>query len=313
MFFAARPLPLLTVFAVRLSRAHAKDRNHQPVGLVLFAHPRSKDERQRDNVVIDAFNAQWASVDPKNTKVFVGGISQRVLLQDVVTRFAAMGTITNVNFGKGCAFISYARKVEAARAIDALTGIVFDGKALRVTWSRSSGMYISLVPTLVALSDTQAPVQPLLQQQRTFVPVVPPESVQESAKSDTASVDSGSPLSRSPSSPFTPMTPATPANLSLPSLGSGKPKFKTPRGPTSSFSPGVSNLYTLREADEAHGLEQSMAAMDLSMPSLKRRSTLGSIRNNFAHEAFAVSTPMVRGESLGPTLPLARRVSLPEA
>jgi len=145
-FFPPRPFPPLTRPPVRLSRAHAKDRNRQPVGLVLFAHPRSKDERQRDNVVIDAFNAQWASVDPKNTKVFVGGISQRVLLQDVVTRFAAMGTITNVNFGKGCAFISYARKLEAARAIEALNGMVFDGKPLRVTWSRSSGMYISLLP-----------------------------------------------------------------------------------------------------------------------------------------------------------------------
>ena len=72
----------------------------------------------------------------------MGGISQRVLLQDVVSRFAALGTITNVNFGKGCAFISYARKVEAARAIEALNGMVFDGKPLRVTWSRSSGTFI---------------------------------------------------------------------------------------------------------------------------------------------------------------------------
>lgn len=139
-FLPPPSLPPLTLPPVRLSRAHAKDRNRQPLGLVLFAHPRSKDERQRDNVVIDAFNAQWASVDPKNTKVFVGGISQRVLLQDVVARFAVMGTITNVNFGKGCAFISFARKLEAARAIEALNGIVFDGKPLRVTWSRSSGM-----------------------------------------------------------------------------------------------------------------------------------------------------------------------------
>lgn len=56
-----------------------------------------------------------------------------------------------------------------------------------------------------------------------------------------------------------------------------------------------------------------MAAMDLSTPSLKRRSTLGSIRNGFEHEPFATSKPMLRGESLGPTMPLARRVSLPEA
>lgn len=144
-FCPPRPVPPLTLPAVRLSRAHAKDRNRQPLGLVLFAHPRSKDERQRDNVVIDAFNAQWASVDPKNTKVFVGGISQRILLQDVVARFSVMGTITNVNFGKGCAFISFARKLEAARAIEALNGIVFDGKPLRVTWSRSSGASISLL------------------------------------------------------------------------------------------------------------------------------------------------------------------------
>ena len=153
-FFPARSFPQLTLPTVRLSRAHSKDRNRQPVGLVLFAHPRSKDERQRDNVVIDAFNAQWASVDPKNTKVFVGGISQRVLLQDVVARFAVMGTITNVNFGKGCAFISFARKLEAGRAIEALNGMVFDGKPLRVTWSRSSGMFISfLLSIFVALSD----------------------------------------------------------------------------------------------------------------------------------------------------------------
>jgi RNA recognition motif-containing protein len=45
-----------------------------------------------------------------------------------------------VNFGKGCAFISFARKPEAARAIERLNGLVLDGKPLRVTWSRSSGM-----------------------------------------------------------------------------------------------------------------------------------------------------------------------------
>ena len=174
---------------------------------------------------------------------------------------------------------------------------------------------ILLVPFLSLTMSTNHPlVQPLLQQQRTFVPVVPTDSTKESAKSDTASVDSGSPLSRSPSSPITPITPATPANLSLPSLGSStRSKLKTPRGSTGSFSSGISHLYTLREADEAHGLEQSMAAMDLSAPSLKRRSTLGSIRNGFEHEPFATSKPMLRGESLGPTMPLARRVSLPEA
>jgi RNA recognition motif-containing protein len=45
-----------------------------------------------------------------------------------------------VNFGKGCAFISFARKPEASRAIERLNGLVLDGKPLRVTWSRSSGM-----------------------------------------------------------------------------------------------------------------------------------------------------------------------------
>lgn len=82
--------------SVRLSRAHAKDRVRTQVGLALFANPRSKEERQRDNIVIDQFNTQWAVADPKNTKVFVGGISPRVLLQDVISRFAALGTITNV-------------------------------------------------------------------------------------------------------------------------------------------------------------------------------------------------------------------------
>jgi len=63
----------------------------------LFTNPRNKEERQRDNIVIDQFNAQWAAVDPKNTKVFVGGISPRTFPQDVFSRFAAMGTVTNVS------------------------------------------------------------------------------------------------------------------------------------------------------------------------------------------------------------------------
>jgi RNA recognition motif-containing protein len=146
----------LNRFPVRLSRAHAKENAQKKANLVLFAHPRSKDERQRDNIAIDQVNSQWASVDPKNTKVFVGGISQRARLQDVASRFAVFGTITNVgvssepvpfadsrlkiNFGKGCAFVSYARKIEASTAIDKLNGEIIDGKRLRVTWSRSSGM-----------------------------------------------------------------------------------------------------------------------------------------------------------------------------
>jgi hypothetical protein len=65
--------------------------------LVLFANPRTKEERQRDNIVIDQFNSQWAAVDPKNTKVFVGGISPRVFLHEVVSRFANFGTLTNVS------------------------------------------------------------------------------------------------------------------------------------------------------------------------------------------------------------------------
>jgi hypothetical protein len=82
---------------VRLSRAHAKDRAREKADLVLFANPRTKEERQRDNIVIDQFNSQWAAVDPKNTKVFVGGISPRVFLHEVVSRFAKFGTLTNVS------------------------------------------------------------------------------------------------------------------------------------------------------------------------------------------------------------------------
>ncbi|KIM33500.1 hypothetical protein M408DRAFT_309830 [Serendipita vermifera MAFF 305830] len=124
---------------VRLSRAHAKDRLRDRSDLVLFTNQRNKEERQRDNIVIDQFNSQWAAVDPKNTKVFVGGISPRVFLPDVVNRFASFGTLSNVNFGKGCAFISFARKPDAATAIKKMDGFVLDSKALRVTWSRSSG------------------------------------------------------------------------------------------------------------------------------------------------------------------------------
>lgn len=87
----------LSFYLVRLSRAHAKDRARDKSDLVLFTNPRNKEERQRDNIVIDQFNSQWATVDPKNTKVFVGGISPRIFRQDVVARFAVMGTITNVS------------------------------------------------------------------------------------------------------------------------------------------------------------------------------------------------------------------------
>lgn len=91
------PYALFTLFPlVRLSRAHAKDRARDKADLVLFTNSRSKEERQRDNVVIDQFNAKWASVDPKNTKVFVGGISPRVFLHEVVNRFSSFGALTNV-------------------------------------------------------------------------------------------------------------------------------------------------------------------------------------------------------------------------
>ncbi|CAG7849599.1 SubName: Full=Uncharacterized protein {ECO:0000313/EMBL:CCA71062.1} [Serendipita indica DSM 11827] len=276
---------------IRLSRAHAKDRARDKPELVLFANQRSRDERQRDNIVIDQFNAQWASVDPKNTKVFVGGISPRVLLQELVNRFAAMGVITNVNFGKGCAFISFARKHDAALAIERLDGMIMDGKSLRVTWSRSS-------------------VQPLLQQQRTLANSSPPSS--ESSSPDVKFT------AHTPSSPRSPITPITPfGNLSFPQvagtgtrIGNGSKSRSGSVSSKASMAP-LPNLYPLREMDE------SATALELA-PALARRRTVANVARHRAGLLESDSSPFLSvktGDAIGLNTAapgMGRRVSLPD-
>ncbi|KAG8760454.1 hypothetical protein FRC14_003010 [Serendipita sp. 396] len=280
---------------IRLSRAHAKERVRDKTDLVLFTNNRNKEERQRDNIVIDQFNSQWASVDPKNTKVFVGGISPRVQLHEIVNRFGAIGMLTNVNFGKGCAFISYARKSDATVAIERLDGMVMDGKSLRVTWSRSS-------------------VQPLLQQQRTLVTAGSPPSSQGSTPETRYATYTPS----SPRSPVTPITPFGPPLFPQVAGATAKIGFR-PQSRSGSISSKASmtplpSLYPVHEVEEGN----SGSLLEYA-PALARRRTVANVARHRAglldQEEFSFKGIVNRPVEPAPADVLAqgmgRRVSLP--
>lgn len=223
-----------------------------------------------------------------------------------------------VNFGKGCAFVSYARKNEAALAIERLNGVVLDGKPLRVTWSRSSGMFFTMMPNILF---TVYKVQPLLQQQRTLVPLGQPESHESTPETNGTA-------SHSPNSPRSPVTPLTPfGQLSLPNVTSQNGQRQNLRGNHSKSGSAINggllpNLYTLREVDEAFSPKYGSHhnGFEMNAPNMARRQTIANIarsRSNNLFDSDSMANNMngrdvTSSDRLGVSVPIARRVSLPE-
>ncbi|ODV69102.1 RNA-binding domain-containing protein, partial [Hyphopichia burtonii NRRL Y-1933] len=78
--------------------------------------------------------------DPKNTTVFVGGLSSEVSEQTLFTLFKPFGLIQQVKIppGKNCGFIKYDTREEAEEAIGAMQGFIIGGNRIRLSWGRVS-------------------------------------------------------------------------------------------------------------------------------------------------------------------------------
>lgn len=82
-----------------------------------------------------------SALDPNNTTVFVGGLSSMISEDILRTFFEPFGAIAYVKIppGKGCGFVSFARKVDAERAIEKMQGFPVGGCRIRLSWGRSQG------------------------------------------------------------------------------------------------------------------------------------------------------------------------------
>ncbi|KAI9219045.1 hypothetical protein BC828DRAFT_387085 [Blastocladiella britannica] len=79
-----------------------------------------------------------AAADPSNTTVFVGGLSQSVTEDDIRKVFSPVGEIALIKIpaGKSCAFVSYAHRDAAEKAIAELNGITVGSNKARLSWGR---------------------------------------------------------------------------------------------------------------------------------------------------------------------------------
>lgn len=78
--------------------------------------------------------------DPKNTTVFVGGLSPEVNDQTLFALFKPFGIIQQVKIppGKNCGFIKYSKRQEAEDAIASMQGFIIGGNRVRLSWGKVS-------------------------------------------------------------------------------------------------------------------------------------------------------------------------------
>lgn len=79
-----------------------------------------------------------SDLDPNNHTVFVGNVNQQVEQEDLLQFFRRCGDITDVKLlrTKGCAFVTYASRSSAERAIRELHGKILNNCAIRLSWGR---------------------------------------------------------------------------------------------------------------------------------------------------------------------------------
>ncbi|KAG6861954.1 hypothetical protein C0995_009138 [Termitomyces sp. Mi166 len=82
---------------------------------------------------------QLTSTDPYNTTVFVGGLSDLIKEDTLLSFFKPFGDIhyVKVPVGKHCGFVQYVRKADAEKAIEKMQGFPISGQRIRLSWGRS--------------------------------------------------------------------------------------------------------------------------------------------------------------------------------
>lgn len=81
-----------------------------------------------------------SDLDPSNTTAFVGNVNSDVTEEDISQVFRRCGDIVSIKLlrAKGCAFVTYAERSSAERAIVDLHGKVIKNCAIRLCWGRRS-------------------------------------------------------------------------------------------------------------------------------------------------------------------------------
>ncbi|KAG1663768.1 hypothetical protein FOA52_011819 [Chlamydomonas sp. UWO 241] len=77
--------------------------------------------------------------DPRNTTLFVGGVSGMLSEDDMKAAFGQCGQVVYARIppGKGCGFVQMADRASAERAMSQMAGFFIGGSSLRVEWGRS--------------------------------------------------------------------------------------------------------------------------------------------------------------------------------
>ncbi|KAL6514265.1 Polyadenylate-binding protein rbp47 [Orobanche hederae] len=79
--------------------------------------------------------------DSSNTTIFVGGLDSDVTDEDLRQSFTPFGEVLLVKIptGKGCGFVQFANRSNAADAIQKLNGTVIGNQTVRLSWGRNMG------------------------------------------------------------------------------------------------------------------------------------------------------------------------------
>ncbi|KAF9516778.1 hypothetical protein BS47DRAFT_1390368 [Hydnum rufescens UP504] len=114
-------------------------------GVGVFPSQHNSQQQSAKATEFDAFAADSTagsvgnSTDQYNTTVFVGGLSGLVPEDTLRSFFSPFGDIHYVKIppGKGCGFVQFVRKADAARAIEKMHGYSIGGSKIRLSWGRS--------------------------------------------------------------------------------------------------------------------------------------------------------------------------------
>lgn len=81
-----------------------------------------------------------AGADTSNTTLYVGGIAPSTKEEDIRAVFSDFGEIVYIKIasGKACAFVQFAHRANAEKALIAANGYSIKGNAVRVSWGRHS-------------------------------------------------------------------------------------------------------------------------------------------------------------------------------
>lgn len=133
----------------RRSRSKSRDRRRRSRSRDRHRRSRSRDrerdrqrekERERRKKGLPAMKDQCLSIC--STTLFIGKISKTTSEDELRAELEKYGSLESINMipPRGCAFVCMTRRKEAAKAVDRMKGMLFNGSELRVAWAPGIGV-----------------------------------------------------------------------------------------------------------------------------------------------------------------------------